>query len=330
MTPKHSVAAGADPWAVVDVSAWELGDIETAGSSDLVWLIEPNQEPPKFWLHKNTNIPGNGGEEGQDWAEVISTQVAITLGVPCAVTRLCVQADEAGRVRRGSISLSLRESDSASALVHGGDWLEEAGIPEFRNWRERSSRGQQRRSGGGTVQRGHNLANIERSLETVKPPQGLPERLTAFDAFVGFLILDAMVANRDRHEFNWAVLRSPMADEPDRLCPSFDHGTTLGHNLTDERRLLELTRMESFAAKGTAHRFEHRGAIPSLVEVACLALARATDAGRAYWTERFARFDFDQVGLNRPIQGMSDTGVAFVRALVETNVRRMNDDFAVR
>ncbi|MDR0416662.1 MAG: hypothetical protein LBH76_04980 [Propionibacteriaceae bacterium] len=81
MTPTPSVAAGADPWSVVDVSAWELGDIESVGSSDLVWLVEPNQEPPKSWLHKQANTLGSGVEEGQGWAEAVSTQVLASASI---------------------------------------------------------------------------------------------------------------------------------------------------------------------------------------------------------------------------------------------------------
>lgn len=32
--------------------------------------------------------------------------------------------------------------------------------------------------------------------------------MTGFDVFVGYLLLDALVAKRDRHEQDWAVLRA--------------------------------------------------------------------------------------------------------------------------
>lgn len=34
----------------------------------------------------------------------------------------------------------------------------------------------------------------------------------AFDQFCGYLLLDALVANRDRHEENWAFCRLRMAN----------------------------------------------------------------------------------------------------------------------
>lgn len=86
---------------------------------------------------------------------------------------------------------------------------------------------------------GHNLANIQTVLA---PRQAIemPDSFTAFDQFCGYLVMDALVANRDRHEENWGVLRDP--DGLVTLAPSYDHGNSLGFNLLDNRRLLELGR----------------------------------------------------------------------------------------
>ena len=320
MTSTNLPATGAaDVWSVTDLSCWEILEPETQGSGTSRWVLEPSTG--LRWLHKDTTIPSNGVEQGEDWAEVVSTQIATSLNVPRATARLCLC-----RGRRGSISLDLNQD--ASAFVHGGEWLEDTGVPDFDNWRQRPSRGRQRRSPGGTFQRGHSLTNIRQSLQDVQPPPGVPAGLTAFDVFAGYLVLDAIVANRDRHEFNWAVLRSVMRHEPHRLCPSFDHGATLGHNLTDERRAAWLPRVEDFAAQGTAHRFEHRRPPPTLVQIAGAALAMATPPGRSYWTEAVARFRFDRIRLDGPLPGMSELALVFARELVGINVRRVLDAIA--
>lgn len=55
---------------------------------------------------------------------------------------------------------------------------------------------------------GHTLTNIQRALRDLNPPPDQEElkHLAAYDVFCGYLVLDALVANRDRHDHNWAVL----------------------------------------------------------------------------------------------------------------------------
>lgn len=304
-------------WNVIDVSDWEVIDREPVGSSDPLWLAQPGSEST-LWLHKSTVIPTNGEEQGEDWAEAVSTRIAQLLGVPCAQARLCRR-----KGRRGSISLSLNAE--GYSLVHGGDWLEAAGVPEFENWQQRSSRGHQRRSSGGTIQRGHNLENIRDALAHVKAPLSLPDDLTAFDAFAGYLLLDAIIANRDRHEFNWAVMQSLTDGQPDRLCPSFDHGTTLGHNLSDHKR--RTCDREAFSRRATAHRFEHtRKKCLTLTELSIQALTMASPSGRGFWTHQLARSDLSRLELQTlRLDGVSEVTAIFIDELVTWNVRRLKD-----
>jgi hypothetical protein len=55
---------------------------------------------------------------------------------------------------------------------------------------------------------------------------------TALDVFVGYIMLDAWIANQDRHHENWGTL----LDDKWRLAPTFDHGAALARNLSDEER----------------------------------------------------------------------------------------------
>jgi hypothetical protein len=49
-------------------------------------------------------------------------------------------------------------------------------------------------------------------------------------------MLDALIANQDRHHENWGVICFPARNEK-RLAPSYDHASSMGRNETDERRL---------------------------------------------------------------------------------------------
>lgn len=51
----------------------------------------------------------------------------------------------------------------------------------------------------------------------------------------GYLLLDALICNVDRHHENWGILRKKVGDNwRGRLAPSFDHASSLGRELADQ------------------------------------------------------------------------------------------------
>jgi hypothetical protein len=56
---------------------------------------------------------------------------------------------------------------------------------------------------------------------------------TALGVFIGYMMLDAWVANQDRHHQNWGAIQH---EGMLRLSPTYDHGASLARNLTDEDR----------------------------------------------------------------------------------------------
>lgn len=82
---------------------------------------------------------------------------------------------------------------------------------------------------------------------------------------VGYLVLDALVGNTDRHHENWGVLveqREQDGVPPEfflRLAPTYDHASSLGRELTDEtrERYLHEGAMERYIWKGRGGIFEH-------------------------------------------------------------------------
>ena len=311
-------------WARLDVSTWAVTDIERAGSHENLWLAEP--ETGALWLHKDTATPSNGVEQGEDWSEVVSTQVAALLGVPCATTRLCLRHG-----RRGSLSRSVRPIDAD--LWEGKVVLEDLGATDYFPHVERSPGVDPARPG---VKRpGHSLRNIKLALESVAAPPGFdgPASLDAFDVFVGYLLLDALIANRDRHEQNWAVLRPQLLGPSVRLCPSYDHASSLGYNLADldrERRLASDDAMVRWAKRGTAWRFEHIGKPTTLVAHAMKAVQLASPEGANWWRSQIEAMDLDPLMASlrdQQIWGMSHLAVTFAHRLLDVNLRRLRDEF---
>jgi len=171
---------------------------------------------------------------------------------------------------------------------------------------------------------------IMTALADCQPPPGRSD-LTAAEAFAGYLVLDAWVANRDRHDQNWAVLRRTAAPGGLQLAPSYDHASSLGFSLFDDRRekLLRSGAIKRWAERGRAHRFERDPSLPprdiaTLVATAHHALDLAGDRARRHWTERLRTLDWTKVeGVVVRTPRLSDVTARFILEVLMVNRRRL-------
>jgi len=178
--------------------------------------------------------------------------------------------------------------------------------------------------------RGHSLKNVATVLAPYGVPPGFagPAEIGGFGVFAGFMMLDALVANRDRHSENWSVLRSVGPADGDSLAPSYDHASSLGFNLPDDRRgrLLRDSRMfEAFLRKGDANRFEGGRHTP-LVDHALEALTLAGIRAKTFWLTRLA--DLDPTGLSSlaaRTETMSELARTLAVDVLVANRRRLLD-----
>lgn len=288
------------PLDVVDVSEWDVRLLEPGGSDANVWLTDPASLVEALFkpvVHKA------GRRQGEDWAEKVVEQVAGRLGVPHAEIRMATR-----RGTPGLLSYSIRPPEyefQAGAVLIG-----EIDDRLVLRAKERV---------------GHNLDNLHRVLARLQAV-GMTGEFTAYDQFCGYLMLDALVANRDRHEENWGALRSPAGLVT--LAPSFDHGNSLGFNLQDDRRTLELERdptLSNWSRRGFADRFEGKRK-RTLVEFTLEAFERATPGAGAFWLRRLKAIPASGwEGAVAPVPGMSGVCRTFCVRLLATNQRRLLD-----
>lgn len=288
---------------LLDADGWPLASTETSGGDEKQWVED---EGGSLWLFKPRTEQASWFQ-GEDWAEKITSELAVLLGVPAARVELAVRDG-----RRGSLSLSLRPAGwelQHGALLLGGL------LPRYEPRSKARS--------------GHDLDNIERVLTDVRPPDGLSQ-MSAFEAFAGYLVLDALVANQDRHEENWAVLRPLPGGGEVTLAGSYDHGSALAFNLTDAKRTLELDRngVPTFCGKAMAHRFDQTsdGRL-TLVELAHNALTRCSPSARSHWlTAVEAVREPALVSAVDRVPELSDPVRRFTHALLTINRRRLLDE----
>ncbi|MFT5530648.1 MAG: hypothetical protein ACI91O_000661 [Candidatus Poriferisodalaceae bacterium] len=250
-----------------DVALWTLDHEETLGTKPERWLLDPTTGIP--WLMKDVTfhrVAGRLSRKGDDWAERIASEVARCLELPTARVELA-DGGHGNTTSLGIVSKSML-SDSES-LIHGNELFADVGI-----------------SGSSPHDRtGYNLSRVRLALESAELPGGADDP-SPWEYLVGYLSLDALIGNTDRHQENWAVIADGAGAR--RLAPTFDHASSLGFQLDDDQRLERLSTSdegptpEAYAERART-KFEQS---PSTMQVAIQALETLPAHRRDMWLDR--------------------------------------------
>lgn len=204
-----------DYYPVYDVSSAQPEWIEQMGSKPKFWFRR-SEDGDHRWLFK---FAREG--TGEDWAEKIAAEIAAALSIPAAKVELA-----AFDGRRGSIARLFELRQEGWDLVHGNELL--AGcVSNYQ--RELVFRQSQ-----------HTWDNIVLVLRRLFADPRLFQR--QLEQFAGYLVLDALIGNTDRHHENWGVFRrlGPDGAVEHALAPSFDHASSLGREMSPDERARRL------------------------------------------------------------------------------------------
>ena len=212
-----------DFYAVFSISSDQIVGDEQLGSKEKFWF----RYEGKRWLFKEVRVIEKSGvvvPTGEDWAEKVAAEVAILLNIPAATVEL---ADFKGRWGCASLNFTT----PAQQLMHGNEVM--AGYlqgydPEMR-----------------FQQSSHTVENIIKAIRAMFPKAN--EHRTVLRQLASYLVLDALIGNTDRHHENWGLLWQVLVNidevsEAARLekqydiAPSFDHASSLGRELLDDKR----------------------------------------------------------------------------------------------
>lgn len=212
------------PFTVVDIPLDAREDTEQLGSKPKFWVLLDGHR----WLFKEARVG-----TGEDWAEKVVAELAKELQINVAVVELAAYDG-----RRGSISRNFIDVAAGEALVHGNELLGWAvtGYDKSKTFRQSD----------------HTLENLVAAIHGIFPAEIAEGILTQL---AGYIVLDALVSNTDRHHENWGLkLRTETAPRQLILevAPSFDHASSLGRELLDARRLelLSQNRVGWYVGKG--------------------------------------------------------------------------------
>lgn len=199
-------------------------DTEQLGSKPKFWVLLPDGR----WLFKEARP-----NTGEDWAEKAAAEVARAIGIHAATVELASFAE-----RRGCISRNFVDVEAGQALVHGNEILgmRVTGYDKGKTFRQSD----------------HTLENIDSAIRSLFDEEHADGILTEL---AGYMVFDALIGNTDRHHENWGLLlqvQSAARALTLSVAPSFDHASSLGRELLDERRaeLLAADRVGWYVGKG--------------------------------------------------------------------------------
>ena len=252
----------------VDISEWAIDDIYSPypeGSRDKYAVIAPSKGCPPFIIpeHRYLMKFSNRRYPVQFWSEIIAQKVGSYFGVEVPPTFLSIdpksgepasliewfygpQLENAVPVRKGGLSLfkSLKDlfvseeeiPKTHSLYVPGSSYMVRF-IPEYDLVK-------------GTQ---HNLQDVARWIRII----GMLAGTDFWPTWARMLLFDVLIGNTDRHQDNWGVLwrANPDGGAVPRFAPAFDNGTSLGHELMEERldRYLSHDAVERYVRKGRHH-----------------------------------------------------------------------------
>jgi hypothetical protein len=281
---------------IIDISDWEVAENEFLGTKPKQWMRDDHGVR---WLWKQTLMQRDERHgwftKGDDWSEVLAAAVGSALGVPVARVSLATRRDDVGVISRTVLG------NDQESLVHGNEMLSEIGVE----------------AGPSRSRVGYTVDAVREALADVGPVREHDVLRSAFDWFAGYLLLDALIGNTDRHQDNWASIRGPAGR---RLSPSFDHASSLGFLLSDEERHERLTTraqtVDDFARRA---RSKFDGA-PTLVAAAVDALSGTQGGVQHHWFRSMAgvptiRALVDEIPRSRMSQAAAD----FAEALYQRN-----------
>jgi hypothetical protein len=308
-----------------DVSDWPTYGEEHTGSKRKGWLLDPRDPNKVPWLFKYPR-PGTG----EHWAEALAALVAHLLSIPHAEVRLARRGAELG-----SIAKDFRHGANHQAELVLGNTLLATAITTYDKSAPKPP--------------SHTVDAVLEFLELrdiapplcQKPPHGVS---LAPCYFVGYLLLDALVGNTDRHHENWGLVvrrwrpcaeagQASSFSETWELAPTFDHASSLGRDLDDATRSRRLSGLdprftvEHYAARGRTPLFSagHDSRQMTTRE----AFRRASELrpfAAQGWLNRLEEVGLEQLEAavdTLPATVVSDPARAFAKAVLACNRRHL-------
>ena len=274
----------------------------------------------KVWLGSNRYLFKQGRPgTGEDWSEVVVSALCDLLGLPHA--KYCFAVDKYHTP--GILTESI--VPPGARLVHGNELM--SGYRGY-NPEQRFKL------------KAYTLKRVFALLSLMSTKYGLQSPLSVDDAtwpptvyFAGYLLLDVLIGNQDRHHENWGII---LHENTLYLAETFDHASSLGRNDSDEkkRKILEkhdarLT-IKEYCARAKTPFYTHKEPAKQMKTLEAYALlctfmdGPTGDVFLSKVTEEALTKIFDELPKDA-LNGPSELSARFAIAMIMQNKQRLRE-----
>lgn len=206
---------------ITEILTCNKDQLEQLGSKEKFWFYKDNDFSEKYlfkFSRENT---------GEHWSEKICEQISSILEIPHATYTMSSFNQRIG-IYCPSLVTNHERLVMGNEVLHAED---KTAYPEPDPHQEKKF----------VRTREHTFARILGCLDkqNISCPPNSPTP-TASSLFCGYLLLDAIVGNQDRHHENWALILDTRTGAR-TLCPTYDHAASLAFNISDDKKNLILT-----------------------------------------------------------------------------------------
>jgi len=291
-----------------------VNDIEQLGTKEKFWFFyEGDKENLQLFKYSRA-------QTGEHWSEKCAAEFCRLLDIPHASYDLASCNGRYGVVTPNIIPTGFRMVMGNEVLHSSTSGYPVPLLPHEKRVRVREH----------TVTRV--LGLLDKDL--IKPPICEIELsgLNAADVFCGYLMLDALISNQDRHHENWAIMLNNETGEQ-FLCATYDHAASLGREMLDEEREERLNTKDKnrqipcFVSKARSELFKAKTDTKALLTVEAFQHAvEGRDVARDHWLGKLRALSeqsiaevFNQV----PASCITECTRKFATLMVIENRRRL-------
>ena len=252
--------------------AGKIKFLELSGVQDKAWLDHPEFGKVLF---KSSSMEGSS-EIQTDWTEKVAYELAKLLNLPATRYELATATTSNNyKPIRGSFSFSFKLED---AEIRSGEEILNDFYPDYGN-------------------KYPSTYNVDRVLEALKQNQvgvpsgyALPSGINnGAQVFVGYLMLDSLISNCDRHDQNFEIQVLPNGMK--ELAPTFDQGQAMGATLSDKQRQSFSTQDYHEFLEGSFYQGNESVLTPKTFEIAAAYYPKAA----TIWQKRLANITPEQI-----------------------------------
>lgn len=296
-------------YPIIEVPEGVSSQLEQLGTKSKFWYRDQDNNRILF----KRGRPGTG----ENWAEKVCCEICRLLGLPHAEYDFATAGDWKGVVSPTFVP-------KGSRLILGNELLASF-VTEY----EKTKRYRTRQH---TLERVHAVFgkfSIGLPLGYQAPETG--EIANAFHMFTGYLLLDALVGNQDRHHENWGLVFTP--DTGPFLAPTFDHASSLGRNETDENRLERLNTRDSghsvkaYVGRATSALYPDTNSEKPYTTIGAFEnTAKHGFSAARYWGDKLrlcSGKDFEKILDNIPESEITEPARLFALKMLELNAERL-------